>query len=91
MLIDALDLYWLGSCHGLPAEPSELAKMLGSTVEEAISLLEHTSGYEVIDGRIHWEKENDRFNDAMKRRQENSKNGKKGGACAKGKRSLTER
>lgn len=84
MLIDALDLYWLGSCHGLPAEPSELAKMLGSTVEEAISLLEHTSGYEVIDGRIHWEKENDRFNDAMKRRQENSKNGKKGGRAPRG-------
>lgn len=32
MLIDALDLYWLGSCHGLSAEPSELAKTLGSSI-----------------------------------------------------------
>ena len=83
LLIDALDLYWLGLCQGLPAEPSELAKALGSSTAEASSMLEHTSGYEVIDGRIHWEKENVRFDSALKQRVNNSKNGKKGGSVAR--------
>ena len=64
ILAKALELYWLGSCNGLPSDLSDLARMLGSSVEEATSLLQHTSGHEIIDGRIHWAKERDRFNNA---------------------------
>jgi hypothetical protein len=55
ILLEAIDLYWVGECKGLPSDADELAKMIGCKKKEAESMLEHSTGYEVIEGRIHWE------------------------------------
>ena len=55
VLIDALDFYWQGQCEGLPAHAEEFAKTIGCKKTEAESMLAHTTGYEVIDDKIHWE------------------------------------
>ena len=55
ILLEAIDRYWLGECKGLPAEAGELAKTIGCKKKEAESMLEHSTGYELIEGKIHWE------------------------------------
>ena len=51
----AHELYWLDQCKGLPSDVGELAKTIGCKKTEAESMLAHTTGYEVIDDKIHWE------------------------------------
>ena len=55
LLTTAHDLFWVGGCAGLPADPSELAKVIGCTKRNAFAMLDHTTGYEIIDGRIYWQ------------------------------------
>lgn len=55
VLTDAHDLFWLGGCTGLPSDPSELAKVIGCTKKNALAMLDHTTGYEIIDGLIYWQ------------------------------------
>ena len=55
VLTDAHDLFWLGGCSGLPSDPIELAKAIGCTKRHALAMLDHTTGYEIIDGLIYWQ------------------------------------
>ena len=55
VLTDAHDLFWLGGCSGLPSDPIELAKAIGCTKRHALAMLDQTTGYEIIDGRIYWQ------------------------------------
>ena len=75
VLIEALDLYWLGDCAGLPAGAKELADEIGCTTNDAKSMLAHTTGYEIIEGKIHWETIEIAYEKAIKRRKQNQANG----------------
>ena len=55
VLLNAIDLYWKQGCEGLPATPEGLANAIGCTEQEAASMLENTTDYDVDDHLIHWE------------------------------------
>lgn len=75
VLVEVLDLYWRGGCGGLPAEATELADEIGCTTDEAKSMLAHTTGYEIIQGKIHWETIEIAHEKAMTTRIKNKANG----------------
>ena len=75
VLVEALDLYWRGGCQGLPADATELGNEIGCTTEEAKSMLDHTTGYEIIDGKIHWETIEIAYQKALSTRIKNKANG----------------
>ena len=39
----------------MPSDPIELAKAIGCTKRNALAMLDHTTGYEIIDGLIYWQ------------------------------------
>ena len=55
VLLNAIDLYWRRGCEGLPAAPEGLANAIGCTEQEAASMLENTTDYDVYGEVIHWE------------------------------------
>jgi hypothetical protein len=55
VLLNAIDLYWKQGCEGLPATPEGLANAIGCTEQEAASMLENTTDYDVDGDLIHWE------------------------------------
>lgn len=55
VLLNAIDLYWKQGCEGLPATREGLANAIGCTEQEAASMLENTTDYDVEDDVIHWE------------------------------------
>ena len=89
VLIDALDLYWQGQCAGLPSDVQELAKVIGCKKAEAQSMLANTTGYEIIEGKLHWESVEKSFLRA-KRLQEKGQAGGRASAKARSDRNVSE-
>ena len=54
VLLNAIDLYWKQGCEGLPATPEGLANAIGCTEQEAASMLENTTDYDLDGDVIHW-------------------------------------
>jgi len=82
VLIDAHDLYWQCQCAGLPSDVQELAKVIGCKKAEAQSMLDHTTGYEIIEDKIHWESLDKSYSRA-KRLQEKGQAGGRASAKAR--------
>jgi len=75
VLLSAIDEYWRNECQGLPSDPAKLADEIGCSREEARSMLENTSGYQIIENKIHWQTIEEAYRRALQTRTKNIANG----------------